>query len=485
MELQIRNILKKPWVIALTAVLLLVAAGLLIWCNNVFEIQIQLGSASEVSLEYGSQYIQPEAAGTFSGSLLYPNGFSVPVTCEGTVDTSKVGDYQLTYTANQWGYTESKSMTVHVVDTQPPVIQLVSDPESFTLPGREYWEEGFRAFDNYDGDITHRVIRTQTDTEVVYTVTDSAGNQTQCRRTILYKDPDPPVIVLKGEPSMTVRLGTKFQEPGYSAWDAVDGELTEAVTVTGEVNTEKQGEYALTYSVKDAYGNETVLTRVVKVQYIPPDFSIDPNLKPVGGTVYLTFDDGPGYYTRRLLEILAKYNVKATFFVVNTGYIDLISEIAAQGHSIGIHSITHNYSQIYASEEAFFKDLYGMQEIIRQKTGITTTLMRFPGGSSNMVSSFNYGIMTRLTQAVTEKGFQYFDWNVSSGDAGGAATPEQVYWNVVYKLARTKTSVVLQHDIKGFSVEAVEQIIIWGLENGYTFQALTPSSPGCHHNVNN
>ena len=164
----------------------------------------------------------------------------------------------------------------------------------------------------------------------------------------------------------------------------------------------------------------------------------------------------------------------------------LLNNIVKAGHGIAIHSVTHDYSKIYASEEAFFNDLYKMQQIIKDYTGVTTTLMRFPGGSSNTISK-NYcpGIMTQLTKAVKDQGFQYFDWNVSSGDAGGAKTADEVYNNVIQGISGKKTAVVLQHDIHGFSVDAVERILIWGIQNGYSFQALTSSSPVCHHGVNN
>ena len=126
-----------------------------------------------------------------------------------------------------------------------------------------------------------------------------------------------------------------------------------------------------------------------------------------------------------------------------------------------------------------------MNEVIKEATGEYSCLLRFPGGSSNGVSRFNPGIMTRLTQAVTEAGFYYFDWNVSSGDAGGTTDTGVVYANVIGGVSGKNISVVLQHDIKGFSVAAVEDIIIWGLNNGYTFLPLTPNSPAIRHNVNN
>jgi peptidoglycan/xylan/chitin deacetylase (PgdA/CDA1 family) len=159
--------------------------------------------------------------------------------------------------------------------------------------------------------------------------------------------------------------------------------------------------------------------------------------------------------------------------------------IVDAGHAIGMHSVTHVYEEIYASEEAFFNDLYKMQGIIEKATGVKSTLMRFPGGSSNKVSKFNPGIMTKLTKAVTDQGFQYFDWNVSSGDAGETKDTDRIVSNVINGIGQKKYAVVLQHDIYKYSVDAVEQILIWGIQNGYSFQALTPSSPTCHHPVNN
>ena len=93
--------------------------------------------------------------------------------------------------------------------------------------------------------------------------------------------------------------------------------------------------------------------------------------------------------------------------------------------------------------------------------------------------------MTRLAQALTDMGYQYFDWNVSSGDAGETTSTDQVFENVVSGIRNRDVSIVLQHDIKGYSVAAVERIIVWGLANGYTFLPLEPTSPTAHHRINN
>ena len=223
------------------------------------------------------------------------------------------------------------------------------------------------------------------------------------------------------------------------------------------------------------------MTRTVNVVPVPQPDKVDPGDK----IIYLTFDDGPGPYTEQLLDVLDAYNVKATFFVVDTAYSDLIAEEFARGHSIGIHTATHNYDLIYSSEEAYFADLQHMQDLIVELTGQRTTLVRFPGGSSNTVSKFNPGIMTTLAADLTDMGYQYFDWNVSSGDAGETTSTQKVFENVINGVQWQNVSIVLQHDIKDFSVDAVEKIILWGLNNGYTFLPLDSTSPTSHHRIAN
>ena len=218
----------------------------------------------------------------------------------------------------------------------------------------------------------------------------------------------------------------------------------------------------------------------------PTEEPTDPPIVGVGGVIYLTFDDGPGKDTPRLLELLAKYKAKATFFFVDTPYAGTIAQVAEGGHTLAMHTATHNFSKIYASEEAYFDDLNRIQSVIEQYSGQKPTFLRFPGGSSNTVSrSYNSGIMTRLTQKVEEMGYIYFDWDVDSNDAGGARTAEEVAHNVIVGCATRTAPVVLLHDINSYTVDAVEEILLWGLSNGYTFEGLTADSPTCHHPVKN
>ena len=436
------------------------------------------GGTEPLTLVYGpdTRYVEPGATASASGK-------DVEVTVSGEVDTEKLGTYTVTYRAKYLWLSKTVKREVKVVDATAPVITL-NDHGTVTLPGEDYVEEGYTAVDDYDGDITDKVqVRAEGDT-LYYTVADSSGNETTVLRTILRADLVSPVIPLSGDAIMTIKAGSTYAEPGFSAADNVDGDLTAKVQVSGTVDTYRAGTYTVTYTVTDAYGNTATAERTVVVETIKQPDTVTPD----GKVIYLTFDDGPTRYTQSLLNVLEKYNAKATFFVVNTGYNmkTLLNAMVDGGHGIGIHTMTHEYSEIYASEEAYFAVLLGMQNVIKNYTGVTTTLMRFPGGSSNTVSKKHCpGIMTKLTQAVTDQGFQYFDWNVSSGDAGSAKTADEVFTNVIRGIGSKKTAVVLQHDTQKFSVEAVERILIWGIENGYSFQALTPNSPVCHHPVNN
>ena len=479
---QMRFFMALPVLIAL---LLGAAAYVFVYHINEFSLEVQIRGDERIVLEYGDVYEDQGAVARFYGTKFLKDGVSVPVRTEGNVDTTRVGSYELRYLSDHETWHGEAKRTVVVVDTEAPRIWLAETPGSYVIPGEQYVEEGFMARDNYDGNLTDAVEKTVYPDRIVYQVEDSSGNRTEVVRKIVYYDPVPPELTLKGESSITLAYGKKYEEPGYEAFDNCDGDITERVTVSGTVNTQKAGTYELTYTVEDSYGNTDSAVRTVKVNPKPQGKPSQPEVVPSGKVIYLTFDDGPSEHTEKLLSILKKYNVKATFFVMNTGYTHLLDDIVNQGHAIAAHTYTHNYQKIYASEEAYFNDLNKILSKIESCTGVQTKLLRFPGGSSNTVSRFNSGIMSRLTNEVVDRGYRYFDWNVDSNDAGGAKSADQVYQNVINGVRNRRVSVVLQHDTKGYSVEAVERIIVWALENGYTFLPLKTDSPTAAHGVRN
>ena len=476
---------KWPWVLALVVIFLLLLGGswYFLFQVNTFSLSMALNGKEDITLEYGESYQEPGAQPLLRGTRVWRQGVVPPgiqMEVQGTVDESTLGKYELTYTARYFGLQAQAKRQVCVMDSQCPTIVLTKMTGS-RRKGESFQEPGFIAMDNYDGNITGKVRRLEAVGKITYSVIDSSGNPCVVTRLVPNFDPIPPEITLVGGETYALPLGTPYQEPGYTCTDDGDGDLTDQVTVTGEVDCWTPGTYEITYSVADSYDNETTISRFVQVT-TADRAEIQ---WPQENTIYLTFDDGPGPDTLRLLDILDRYGVKATFFVTD-GDPEILRQIVQQGHSIGIHTTTHNYSQIYASPAAFFEDLHRIEKAVFDATGIHTTLMRFPGGSSNTVSrGVCEGIMSYLTEAVQDAGYQYFDWNVDSMDAGSAQTADEVYLNVIDGIAAEGTSIVLQHDIHAFSVDAVADILDWGLSNGYHFAALEPNSPSFHHDVRN
>lgn len=549
---------KKIIIISLIALLLCTFATIFaVWKLNKYSLELSI-SEKTITLEYGVDEM-PEINAICKGSLINRKGTPVKTTMKGDLDLTKLGTYKVTFSAEYKGMTLSEKRTIVVTDTLAPKITLVSSPDYYTNPSTAYVEEGFTATDNYDGDITSQVASTEKYGIVTYTVTDSSGNTATVERKIIYKDTiapvitlkngnalscnkgkdfvDPgytatdecdgdltksvtvegnvdghtygtytltyrvtdssgnvgevkrtvkisdlsaPVITLKGETNTYIKVGTTYTDPGFSASDNIDGDLTSKVSVTGGVDTSKMGSNTITYQVADAYGNKTIATRTV---YVYQKQAVANPVNPGNKVVYLTFDDGPSKYTSRLLDILDKYGVKATFFVTNQfpKYQNMIGETHRRGHTIALHTFSHQYGTIYKNETAYYNDLEAIKNIVVKQTGVTPTIVRFPGGTSNTVSKkYCSGIMSSLVNSLSYHGFLYCDWNVSSGDAGGAKTTSAVANNVISGIKKHNVSIVLQHDITSYSVEAVEQILFWGIQNGYTFLPMSDTTPMVH-----
>lgn len=178
--------------------------------------------------------------------------------------------------------------------------------------------------------------------------------------------------------------------------------------------------------------------------------------------VYLTFDDGPSKYTEDILDILDAYDVKATFFVLgkeNDYSVRMLQEIAKRGHTIGMHSYSHKYAEVYGSEEDFSADFYRIYSYILDNTGIQSVYYRFPGGSSNTISDID---MQVFADFLAEREVEFYDWNVSSGDGGRVLLDvDTLVKNSTESIAKHETSIILMHDAasRPTTVEALPQII--------------------------
>lgn len=177
--------------------------------------------------------------------------------------------------------------------------------------------------------------------------------------------------------------------------------------------------------------------------------------------VYLTFDDGPSSNTDKILDILNEYGVKATFFVCgNERYMEEYQRIADEGHTLGMHSYSHKFREIYQSTEAFVDDMNRLHDYLYEVTGVDSKIIRFPGGSSNTICEND--VMQDLIAYLAQEGMPYFDWNVSSGDAASSyISAERIAKNVLDNVWKYDSVIVLLHDTsnKDTTVEALPMII--------------------------
>ena len=196
------------------------------------------------------------------------------------------------------------------------------------------------------------------------------------------------------------------------------------------------------------------------------------------GIVYLTFDDGPGIQTEAILDILKRYDIKATFFVV--GYVidspareALLMRAVEEGHTIGVHTYSHVYKNVYESPEAFLDDFALVSARIEEVTGVKPDIFRFPGGSMN---SHNERWGNTIISEMLSRGYRYYDWNAGSGDTSEIADADTIFEAVVRQVHGNPYSVVLMHDGGGSqprTVEALPRIIDALSSEGYRFDKLT------------
>ena len=475
--------LKKFIVFLITLELLVISIQIIFLLKNP---KIEMQEIIEIEANSNEQITMPKTSYLF-------RDVSNNVKLVGNIDYNKVGDYEIEYEVPTILGKYNEKHIIRVVDRTSPEIVLKGEEVIDLSYTKEYEEIGATATDNLDGDITDKInierkVINDNQIEIKYTVSDNAGNICSKTRKINFIDDIPPSITLNGKEKISLIIGDNYKEQGAKAIDEKEGELTEKIQIEGNVDTSKNGTYTITYKVSDSKGNEAVKKRIVSVIKKPVQAKTGENGKK--GVIYLTFDDGPSTnITPKILDILKKKNIKATFFILNYDSTKegIVKREVNEGHTVGIHGYSHNYKEIYKSEDTYMQNIKMLQDKIKRTTGYNATITRFPGGSSNTVSRYNPGIMTRLTKKVLDNGYKYFDWNVSSEDAGGAKNSDDIYSNVVNNLSKSRSNVVLMHDFSGNTktLNALESIIDYGISNGYTFNKITENTEMVIHSVNN
>lgn len=247
-----------------------------------------------------------------------------------------------------------------------------------------------------------------------------------------------------------------FNEQNKVLQEELDTNKLELERIEAEINTKKE--------------------QLAKAAAENPDVVVDTSGNKFA---YLTFDDGPSENTVKILDFLKANNIKATFFVLGKSSDDeLYKRIVNEGHTLAIHSNTHEYGDIYKSVDSFMSDITALSNKLEKITGVKPTIMRFPGGSNNTISH-RYGggnIMDEIIQKVNDSGLTYFDWNVDSMDASANKQDKDVIVQSVLAGSKGKDeAVILMHDApaKTTTVEALPQIVEGLRKQGFSFRPIT------------
>lgn len=394
-------------------------------------------------------------------------------------DATKIGEYVIEYKHLDKVY----EAIVSVVDEKAPTFKISKgetdagidvDPKTLVSKIKDDSKTTVSFKKNYK-------FNKEGTVDVIVVVTDAHGNETEKETTVKVYPKDTEKPVIKGTETVTVNMGAGFDPLSNMSVTDNQTKNIKLKVVSNNVNESKAGTYKVVYEATDRSGNKATFTKEVTVIQRRATFAGE-------NVVYLTFDDGPSYITPKILEILDRYKVKATFFVVgyNENYHNYIKEAYDKGHTIALHTYSHDYA-IYASSETYFNDLQKISDLVYAQTGYRSPYVRFPGGSSNTISAnYSKGIMTKLANELHNRGYEFYDWNVSSSDASGNGVPVQTIINSSTACSGG-TAMILFHDAGGkeTTAEALPKVIEHYLSLGYTFKGIDESTAGFHHGINN
>lgn len=401
------------------------------------------------------------------------------------VDNQKLGEYKINYHYKK----KTFSLKVFVDDTTSPQFETNNikilrndtvNPEALV----KNIQDDSKTIVYFKEDYLFNEIKTY---RVIVVVEDEYENKTEKNAYVLVENEDTEAPTITGIDKLTILIGDQVDlKKGVTVTDDHDKKPTLNID-DSNLNIRKVGEYEVYYQVADRYGNKETYPRIIEVlsQYANREAKKD------GQKIcYLTFDDGPSSNTPKILKILDEYHIKATFFVTGTSSKDAhyIKEAYEKGHTIGLHTYSHDYELIYSSLKNYINDLNKIKELVYQQTGVYTTFIRFPGGSSNLVSKkYNVGIMKRLSHKVIDLGYQYYDWTSINGDGEGIKTVNGLKKKAIEEVKGQEDVMFLMHDsaAQNNTVKALPAILDYLIKQGYQFEAIDNTSPTFHHTVQN
>lgn len=459
---------KKIIIFSIIIIFIWIISGIFLFIYNC--IDIKLNGDKVVNTLVNNPYIDEGIVIKKDDKELDKSKYSLEI--KNNVNTSIIGKYKVKYKVKYLWNTYKIERIVNVIDDIKPEININVDKiEKDYCTNKIITDYSYKSIDNYDGDITNGVSIEEKEEELIFTSIDKSGNTSILKYPITIINNDK-LLNMNGNSTIYLTVGDKYTDAGAVYKDECGNDLSNMINTTGIVDTSKEGTYYITYNADD----KSITRKIIVSNYQSAN----------GKILYLTFDDGPGVYTERVLNTLAKYNVKATFFVTHQfdNYVNLIKREYEEGHAIGVHTYTHNWN-VYSSVDNYLDDFNKMQNDIKTYTGSESKIFRFPGGSSNEVSiSYSKGVVSSVASHLTNEGYVYFDWDVDSGDASGGSS-SSIYNKVVSGATWCNQCVILMHDIKYNTVNELDNILNTLTRRGYTFKTLNTSSPTAHQRIVN
>ena len=258
----------------------------------------------------------------------------------------------------------------------------------------------------------------------------------------------------------------------------------ESVSAQPGDEDKKAGSSFVVYAADKPPETQETPTPSFPYQSAYPELYVDNDFKYVAETektAYLTFDDGPTKLTPKILDILKSKGVKATFFVKYQGSDEakaLYRRIVDEGHTLALHTASHDYKKIYQSVDSFLADYAILSDMLEDVTGVKPDIFRFPGGSIN---SYNKEIYQELIAEMLRRGYTYYDWDVSAGSSTSTATAAAIYSNVINGISGRQRAIILMHDAgTSATVTALPDIIDTLKASGYKLEVLNRTiKPSC------
>lgn len=463
-------------------------------------IRFSLNGEKEIRVSYGTEFHDPGTKATVFGRKL-------KVKVYGKVNAKKIGTYELVYeTENKIGMKKKIKRKVIVESKQSPTIQLVGDEVQILPMNQEYEEPGYQATDVEKQDITDSVVVSGYINPkefgiyvIKYEVKDKSGNVGKAERKIIVKDSEKPVLELKGYQAMTLYTDEEYVEPGYSAMDNIDKDITKKVITKNNIKQEP-GMYKVTYEVTDSSGNKVKKERQIyviehleykekyeKLENVSKGWWSDNKYnqkRPLGGNngksleeyqayhlgedkkmIYLTFDEGSNdTYLDKIVDVLDKNDVKGTFFLCQNymaSHPELIRKMAKNGHTVGNHTHHHYNMPSLATQDKideYVKEVRDVEHIYKQITGKNMIkVYREPKGEWS----------TRSLKILSDLGYSTYFWSADYLDWDKPVSKEDALNHMLKRYHNG--AIYLLHPKNIGNYEAMEDFIKTMKKKGYQF----------------